>query len=175
MAAAHFVYGAFLGMVWCLVRIFIPSPSGRKRFNVLGALHAVSKEVLTLTNETCINAQSVCQFLLQIVQHYGSMPIIVVLDNARYQKCALVQDCAAEFGTELLYLPSYSPQMNLIERYWRFLRKKCLYSTYYPDFKKFKTATERCITSAIYKYSDELESLLTLNFQSFNKVQISTV
>jgi hypothetical protein len=47
MDAAHFVHGAFLGMVWCFVRLFIPSPSGRKRFNVLGALNAITKEVLT--------------------------------------------------------------------------------------------------------------------------------
>lgn len=175
MDAAHFVYGAFLGMVWCFVRMFIPSPSGRKRFNVLGALNAVSKEVLTFTNETYINAQSVCQLLLQIAQYYGSKPITVVLDNARYQKCALVQGFAAELGIELLFLPSYSPQLNLIERYWRFLRKKCLYSCYYPDFSKFRTAIQHCITFALCSYPDELESLLTWNFQSFNKVQILTV
>ena len=173
--AAHFVYGAFLGMVWCFVRMFIPSPSGRKRFNVLGALNAVSKEVLTVTNETYINAQSVCQLLLQIAQYYGSKPVTVVLDNARYQKCALVQGFALELGIELLFLPSYSPQLNLIERYWRFLRKKCLYSCYYSDFKQFRTAIERCITFALYKYPDELESLLTWNFQSFSKVRILTV
>jgi transposase len=173
MDAAHFVHGAFLGMVWCFVRVFIPSPSGRKRFNVLGALNAVSKEVLTLTNETYINAQSVCLLLLQIAQHYGSKPITIVLDNARYQKCALVQWFAADLGIELLFLPSYSPQLNLIERYWRFLRKKCLYSRFYPDFKKFRTAIQRCITFAPYEYPDDLESLLTWKFQSFKKVQIS--
>jgi transposase len=174
MDAAHFVYGAFLGMVWCFVRMFIPSPSGRKRFNVLGVLNAVSKEVLTLTNETYINAESVCLLLLQVVQYYGSKPVTIVLDNARYQKCALVQDYAAQFGIELLFLPSYSPQLNLIERYWRFLRKKCLYSTFYKDFKAFKTAIQRCIVTAPYRYGDELDSLFTWNFQSFKKVHILT-
>lgn len=173
MDAAHFVHGAFLGMVWCFVRVFIPSPSGRKRFNVLGALNAVSKEVLTLTNETYINAESVCQLLLQIAQYYGSKPITIVLDNARYQKCALVQCFAVDLGIELLFLPSYSPQLNLIERYWRFLRHKCLYSRFYPDFKKFRAAIQRCITFAPYEHPDELESLLTWKFQSFKKVQIS--
>ncbi len=175
MDAAHSVYGAFLGMVWCFVRLFIPSPSGRKRFNVLGALNAVSKEVLTLTNETYINAQSVCQLLLQISQYYGSKPITVVLDNARYQKCALVQAFAAELGIELLFLPSYSPQLNRIERYWRFLRRKCLYSRYYPNFHEFRTAIEQCITCAIYRYPEELESWPAWNFQSFKKVRILTV
>jgi transposase len=98
MDAAHFVHGAFLGMLWCFVRLFIPSPSGRKRFNVLGALNAVTKEVHTLTNETYINAQSVCELLLKLGQRYGSKPITVVLDNARYQRCKLVQGFAASLG-----------------------------------------------------------------------------
>ena len=174
MDAAHFVHGAFLGMVWCFVRLFIPSPSGRKRFNVLGALNAVTKEVLTLTNETYINAQSVCQLLLQIAQYYGTKPITVVLDNARYQKCDLVLGFAASLGIELLFLPSYSPNLNLIERFWRFVKKKCLYSIYYSNFTQFKTAIERCILWAPIEDSEELESLLTWNFQSFEKVQIST-
>ena len=175
MDAAHFVHGAFLGMVWCFIRIFIPSPSGRKRFNVLGALNAVTKEVLTLTNDTYINAQSVCQLLLQIAQYYGSKPITVVLDNAKYQRCDLVQGFAASLGIELLFLPSYSPNLNLIERYWRFVKKKCLYSKYYTNFIQFKTAIDQCILRAPYEDSEELDSLLTWNFQSFQKVKILSV
>jgi len=175
MDAAHFVHGTFLGMVWCFIRIFIPSPSGRKRFNVLGALHAVTKEMVTFTNETYINAQSVCQLLLKLAQDYGTNPITVVLDNARYQKCALVQGFAADLGIELLFLPSYSPQLNLIERYWRFVKKKCLYSKYYPDFKQFKAAITQCIDFAIDEHYEELDSLLTWNFQSFSKVHLSNV
>ena len=52
MDAAHFVHRAFLGFLWCFTRLYIPSPSGRKRFNVLGAVDAVTKEILILTNET---------------------------------------------------------------------------------------------------------------------------
>ena len=48
--AAHFVMGAFLGMVWCFMRIMLPSASGRKRYNVLGAYDPISHEVITLTN-----------------------------------------------------------------------------------------------------------------------------
>src|SRR4030066_2520106 len=87
--AAHFVHGAFLGFLWCFVRIFIPSPSGRKRFNVLAALNACSKEIITVTNETYINAESVCQLIAQIGKFGLTTPITLVLDNARYQKCAL--------------------------------------------------------------------------------------
>lgn len=58
--AAHFVLGAYLSRVWCFTRLFIASPSGRQRFNVLGAIDAVTKEIFTVTHETYINAERVC-------------------------------------------------------------------------------------------------------------------
>lgn len=173
--AAHFVHGAFLAAVWCFTRLFIPSPAGRKRFNVLGALNAVSKELLTVTNETYINAESVCLLLTQIAARYAGMAITIVLDNARYQHCALVQAYAAALGIELLFLPSYSPQLNLIERFWRFVRKECLYSKYYPQFAEFKQAIEECIRTAPIQHREKLETLLSWNFQSFENIQISAV
>ena len=91
----------FLGFVWCFGRLFIPSPSGRKRFNVLGVLNAVSREVLTITNDRYINSQSICQLLLKIGDAVGHGAITVVLDNARYQKCKLVQDYAEILGTPI--------------------------------------------------------------------------
>lgn len=175
MDGAHFVHGAFLGMIWCFVRLFIPSPSGRKRFNVLGALNAVTKEVLTITNDTYINAQSVCQLLYKIAQRYGSKPITIILDNARYQKCDLVKDVASSLGIVLEYLPSYSPNLNLIERFWRYVKQNCLYSKYYSNFTEFKTAIDQCINKAPYEDHEKLKSLLSWNFQSFRKVNISTV
>ncbi len=61
--AAHFVYGAFLGYLWCFIRLFIRGPSGRKRFNVLGAIDAVTHELTTVINDTVIDAMSVCELL----------------------------------------------------------------------------------------------------------------
>lgn len=175
MDAAHFVHGAYLGMVWCFTRLFIASPSGRQRFNVLGAVDAVTKQIFAVTNETYINAESVCLLLTQIAAAYVGMPITIVLDNARYQKCEVVLRQAAALEIELLYLPSYSPHLNLIERLWRFVRQECLYSKYYPKFDGFKQAIADCIQTAHTKHRDELETLLAWNFQSFEKVQISTV
>ena len=175
MDAAHFVHGAVLAAVWCFTRLFIPSPSGRKRFNVLGAVNAVTKEILTFTNETYINAESVCELLVQISRRYGQVPITIVMDNARYQKCKLVWAYAKVLNIELLYLPSYSPHLNLIERLWRFVRKECLYAKYYEKFADFKQAIETCIETADTENKDQLETLLSWNFQSFEKVQISTV
>jgi len=174
--AAHFVLSAYLSTVWCFTRLFIASPSGRQRFNVLGAVDAVTKEIFTITNETYINAESVCLLLTKIATRYAGEMITIVLDNARYQKCELVlRHAAALKNIELLYLPSYSPHLNLIERLWRFVRHECLYSKYYPKFDGFKQALADCLQNAHTKHRDELETLLSWNFQSFEKVKISTV
>ena len=170
--AAHLIHAAFLGVVWCLTRIFIPSPTGRQRFNILGALDAVTKELTVITNETTINAETVCQMLLMLSQKYVGIPITIVLDNARYQHCDLVVNYAKQLGIELLFLPSYSPNLNLIERYWKFLKKEVLYSKYYPNFQLFKEAIQTCIAESNTKHQDKLNTLLTLKFQSFKKVKL---
>jgi transposase len=172
---AHFVFGVFLGYVWSLFRLFIPSPSGRKRFNVLGAINAVTKEIITVTNETYINAESVCQLLQKIALLNIKVPVTLILDNARYQKCQLVQDMARALDIELLYLPSYSPNLNLIERFWRFVKKECLYSKYYSNFDDFKTAINDCINNANTDHKNKLDSLLSWNFQTFKNVNLLPV
>ena len=64
--AAHFVFKAYLGFLWCFTRMVIRSPSGRKRFNVLGAFNAITQQLITVTNETYINAESVCLLLQKV-------------------------------------------------------------------------------------------------------------
>jgi transposase len=170
--AAHFVFHAYPGFLWCFARVFIKAPSGRKRFNVLGALNATTHQLTTVVNETYINAQSVCELLRQIADQHVGIPITLVLDNAKYQKCALVQDLAKSLDIELLYLPAYSPNLNLIERLWKFVKKECLYSKYYPTFAEFKAAICDCLNSTHTKHKQSLKSLLTLRFQVFEKAQI---
>ncbi len=99
--AAHFVFGPFLGYVWAAIRLFLPAPSGRQRYNVLGALDAVTHELTRVVNCTVVNAESVCQLLRQIAGG-AARPVTLVLDNAKYQRCALVQALARELGIELL-------------------------------------------------------------------------
>ena len=170
--AAHFVLAAFLGYLWSFRRIFIKAPAGRKRFNVLGALDAITHELITVTNDTYINAQSFCQLLWIISERYCNVPITLVLDNARYQKCALVFALAEILNIELLYLPGYSPNLNLIERLWKFVKKKCLYSKYYDNFDVFKRSINECLSKTHTDYKKELDTLLTLKFQTFEEGQI---
>jgi hypothetical protein len=108
-----------------LARLFIPSSSGRKRYNgsttltnrVLGAIDAITHQLITVCNETYINACSVCDLLHKIRNTVGTVfPITIVLDNARYQRCDIVTDLAKELKIELLFLPSYSPNLNLMLR-----------------------------------------------------------
>jgi transposase len=170
--AAHFVLQPFLGFLWCFVRQFIQAPSGRQRFNVLGALHATTLQVITFTNETYINALSVAVLLRQIAADFADLPITLVMDNARYQRCRFVMDLAAALGIELLFLPPYSPNLNLIERLWKFIKKQCLYSEYYETFADFKKAISDCLAEAHGEHKQALTSLLTLKFQTFENVTL---
>ena len=165
--AAHFVMGAFLGMIWCFERLFVKTPSGRKRYNILGALDSQSKELIKVANESYINSSSVCELIAAIRNVHSELPITLVLDNARYQRCKLVQDFASLMKVELLFLPSYSPNLNLIERLWRLVKAKALKNRYYPNFKGFKAAIDEVLESLGTKYKEELESLLVLKFQFF--------
>jgi transposase len=161
-----------LGLLWCFARQFIRAPAGRQRFNVLGALNAITHELIIVTTDTYINANSVCDLLHRVAALGLTIPITLILDNARYQKCHLVMDLAKSLGIELLYLPTYSPNLNLIERLWKFVKKKCLYSTYYKDFTLFKQAISSCLAQTSTTHKAALDSLLSLHFQSFKESQV---
>ena len=164
--AAHFVFGPFLGFLWCLVRLFVPGFSRRQRYNVLAALNAVTHEVIRVANHSYINAESVCGLLRQVAAAGLRRPITVVLDNARDQRCALVQALARSLRLELLILPSYSPNLNLIERLWKFVKKECLACRPVPSDETFTQGIDDCLKGLRTKYQEQMTTLLTLNFQT---------
>ena len=170
--ASHFVLASFLGWVWCFVRLYVRAASGRQRYNVLGALNAVTHELITEINTTYITATSVCALLHKIAALGGSVPVTLVLDNARYQRCALVTGAAQALGIELLFLPSYSPNLNLIERLWKFVKKEVLNSRHHQDFQKFRAAIDGCLAELTTKHRDKLATLLTHNFQTWADVSL---
>jgi transposase len=165
--AAHFVYGPFLGFVWCLVRMFVPGPSGRKRYNVLAALDGVTHRVIRVANDSYINAQSVCDLLRRVALAGLPGPVTLVLDNARYQRCQVVQALAQRLRIELLFLPPYSPNLNLIERVWKFVKKEALGSKHFASYEEFGEAIEGCLSRLTTRYRAQMDTLLTLNFQLF--------
>ncbi len=173
--AAHFVLAPFLGFLGSVARLFIQAPCGRQRFNVLAALNAVTHELITVTNDSYITSIQVCELLTKLADLHLTVPVTLFLDNAAYQRCALVLETAARLGIELCFLPAYSPNLNLIERLWKFVRKQCLYSHYYPDFASFKTAISTCLAQTHTTHKAALDSLLTLRFQRFKKVQFMPV
>ena len=172
MDGVHFVQSAFLGCLWCFARIFIRSPSGRKRWNVLGAYNAISGQLTTVANDGYITATTVCEMLRKLSVQYAGRPIVIVLDNARYQHCKLVEELAKEPGITLQFLPSYSPNLNLIERLWKFVKKKCLYNIYYATFDEFTAGINDGLSRVETDYKSELDTLMQPNFQDLKNANL---
>jgi transposase len=125
-------------------------------------------------NDGHINAESVCELLRKLAKKNRGAPVKVVLGNASCQRCQKVQGRAAPLGIEPVFLPPCSPQFNLIGRFWRFLKKECLYSKYHENFQSFKQAIEGVIEN-LSRYKKVLDTLITPNFQDFSNVNIRTV
>ena len=167
--AAHFVMGAFLGLLWCFERLFLKSSSGRSRYNVLGAYSVKGTELITLTNNAYINSDTLVELLTTINRLHPDTAITLIMDNARYQRCAKVMDKAKALGIDLLFLPPYSPNLNLIERLWKFTKKQCLYNRYYETFQQFKAAIDDCLDKVKSTFSEQVKTLLNPRFQLFGK------
>lgn len=172
--AAHFVLAPFLGWLWGFTRLFIKAPAGRQRLNVMGAVDAITQQLDGLSNTTRINSDTMLTFIGYLRQQYAqTKPLYLVLDNARYQHNKAVKALAQHLNITLLFLPPYSPNLNLIERLWRFVKQKCLTATYYENFAAFQQA----ILNTLHKvntdpdYQQQIKSLLTLRFQRFHNHQ----
>lgn len=155
-----------MSTLWSIKRMFVKANSGRNRLNVLGAIDAVTKQMVHLTNTTTINAWSLVELFRKLRELHPHEQITLVLDNAKYQRCYLSQTAARMLNIELLFLPPYSPNLNLIERVWKFLRSKCLNAKYYATFAEFMKGVENCIGAFQGTFQEELNSLLTWNFQT---------
>ena len=106
--------------------------------NINGALEVNDIEV-TIYVDTFVNAQSTIKLVEKIEEKYEEADrIVMICNNARYYKSKLVQECLKSSKIELLFLPPYAPNFNLIERLWRFMNKKVRDNKYYEKFSEFK-------------------------------------
>ena len=137
--------------------------TGRKRLNIIGAINPVSLQPTILLTEDNCSAEVIEAFLEEIKKQYNkAKAICIILDNARYQRSNLVQTTARFFNIDLLFLPPYSPNLNLIERLWRYFKKEVMKNKYYADYSTFENAVETFFT----QFESKKEALRTLlNFK----------
>lgn len=137
--------------------------TGRKRININGALDVKGLEVTTVSSDS-INAQSTIELFNKLEEKYPlAQRIVVVCDNAAYYRSKMVSDYLKTSRVEIKFLPPYSPDLNLIERLWRFMNKKVRNNRYYEKFSDFKKAICTFFEN-IPKYREELQPLLCRKF-----------
>lgn len=147
----------------------IPSNTGRRRISLNGAMNANKPDEVVITEAQSINAQAVIQTFEALLEKYKDKQTInVFADNARYYTCILVKQWLEKNPKlNLFHIPPYSPNLNLIERLWKFMRKKVISLKYYEKYDDFRAAILGFFEN-IQQYKKELDSLMTHNFQRFS-------
>jgi transposase len=143
--SAHFVQGQFSRSLWSQYPCYKASSHGRYRINVIGGLDLAKRQVLSLINDTYIRAGTITYYMKWLRNyHYQNLDkkLYLILDNASYQKCDWVKEDAKIWNIELVYLPTYSPNLNLIERLWKWMKKE-LGKSYCQDKKSFRLNIEK--------------------------------
>lgn len=138
--------------------------SGRQRINLHGAINAETHDVTIIETET-VNKDSTIQLLETLRQKYFyATKIYIILDNAGYHYSKEVKKYAEEANIKLVFLPAYSPNLNLIERLWKFFKKKVLYNQYYENVKKFRRACIKFFKN-ISQHSEEIARFMDSDFE----------
>ncbi len=148
--------------------VIIKSNTGRRRISILGALNALTGQCSTvITENNCDKDMAIATFK-QIRKDYpDNKNITIILDNASYNHAYKTADEAKLLGITLVFLPTYSPNLNLIERLWKFVKKIVLKNRYYFTFANFKTAIELFFQN-IEIYTNNILNFLTHKFEILN-------
>jgi transposase len=134
---------------------------GTQTLQRAGSLERVINTIASITTDATVSFQTMCALLVKISSLGLQGPITLVLENARYQHCAAVIDLATNLNIQLLFLPSYSPNLNLIERLWKFIKKQVLYGRHYDTFDQFRNAIDGCLEKIPTEHQDKLQTLMT--------------
>lgn len=141
----------------------VKTNTGRQRLNLNGALNGKDHTAVVLSEET-INAEAIINLIKALEQkHPEAGKIHCIADNAKYNHAKIVTEYLKTSRVKIHYLPPYAPNLNLIERLWKFFHKKTLYNHYYPTYEEFKN-TSLDFFKNMNQYSKELDTLLTENF-----------
>lgn len=165
MDAVHPEHNALAGYGWIKRGEIkaLKTNSGRQRINLHGAINAETHEVIVIESDT-INKDSTINLLTQIEQKYPlASSIKVILDNARYHYSKEVKQYIQSSKIDLVFLPSYSPNLNLIERFWKFFKKRLLYNTYYKDVQTFRKTCIKFFKNLNY-YAEEIAKFMDADF-----------
>lgn len=147
---------------------WINSNTGRERLNINGAYNPFSQDVIVRQDKT-INGLSTIALLEQITVFYKDKKkeLLIFADNGRANKSELIKDWISQQSLiKIIYLPPYSPNLNLIERLWKFMRKNVINTRYYPELKDFKKAINDFFDN-IDDYKQDLKTFIGLKFQRF--------
>lgn len=145
--------------------------SGRRRVNINGAVRAVKPEHMVYDIADRVNAQSTQRLCRKLLKKHPGKTIYYICDNARYNRCSWLQEWAEGQRIEFVFLPTYSPNLNLIERLWRLLRKEAIHSIYYDTYAKFRNGIIHFLEN-IKEHKEEVRSLLTLNFRTVGNTSV---
>ncbi len=144
--------------------------TGRKRLNIMGAFNTKTMELIHHSDESPCDGDKTIKLFEQISGHYSQAhSVVIILDNASYFRSKKVRKWLENNPNVICwFLPTYSPNLNLIERFWRFAKKHLVNNTYYKYYKTFRCTTFRLLNS-IRKYREELDSLMVEKFQILGK------
>ena len=164
--STHPQHNPILGYGWIKTgeEVEVKTNNGRKHLNITGVIEINSHDVIARSSER-INANSIC-ILLRVIKDKNPFEknITLIMDNAAYNRSWKVTELAKKLEIKLFYLPPYSPNLNPIERLWKFMKKKVLYNRYYENFDEFASACMMFLRG-IRKFKNELETLITDNFK----------
>ena len=154
-------------------RLEQPTVSGRDRVNINGLLNAYDVTDVIAHDCESVNAESTRDVYQSALERHPEASVIYIIsDNARYYHNKKLKEWVNGTKIKLIFLPPYSPNLNLIERLWKFLRKKVINTGFYRTKEKFRQAVKDFFDN-IGNYKEELESLLTLKFRLCNSQTIS--
>lgn len=137
----------------------IKSNTGRSRININGMYNPLTQDFIYTTPDT-VNAEKMIELFQKAEKHYADKEVIhVIADNARYIKNKDIDKYLDDSKINLIFLPPYSPNLSLIERIWKFLRKKIIRTIYYESFNLFKKSILDFFDN-INQHKDELKQFV---------------